>query len=326
MKNNNRTIPSLLIENLDILFGFFWAVSMVISLVEVYVYQGVIIKHTGLDPRIVYGLTLLIGLFYRFFSVKVEGRIVPVLSKVNYLGIIISVSALIVLNIIEEIQYPNYVFTKIHIHPAGLIIPFVILLTAQLILLPADRAEKITWYLFRPKLIVTILVTLIIVSNIYKLGNLLADDFVYIFKKPFAQHDEKMIKKLGDNFYKFTNFIIDNTPAESTILIPPQGFPWPRTGNLAYFRYFLYPRTLINGKEYESGVNIYKENVDYVLLAWGETTATEYGFTHGWPKFDVDSEEILVFKKNEEVEVIEEKYKYEDFSNLPVWGLIKVKK
>lgn len=323
--DSSRKILSLLIENKDIIFGLLWITSVFISFIEVYFYQGVILKHLSLDPRWVYGLTLLVGIAIKFSSIKTKSKIVPRLSKINFAGLIVVALALITLNIVEEIQYPNYVFTTLHLHPKGLIIPFIILLVTQLVLLPLDRAEKAIWFLFRPKQLVFALIAFIILSNFVKLYNLEIKDLLYIFKRPLANYDEKMSEKLGDNFYKFTNFVIDNSPEQSIILIPPQGFPWPRTGNLAYFRYFLYPRTLINGKEYEPGIDLKRENIDYVLLDWGETPTTEYGFTHGWPKFDIVSEKIILYNKDVDVEVIEAEYKYEDYKDLPAWGLIKIK-
>jgi hypothetical protein len=126
--------------------------------------------------------------------------------------------------------------------------------------------------------------------------------------------------------YNFAIFIKNNTPESSAILIPPQGFPWDKTGNIVYFRYFLYPRKLINGGEKDPGVNI--NNVDYVLIDYGETNIFQYGFTNIWPKFNVDSEYIIYWNPFDgTVKKIEnKKYVYDPDNKTDVWGIIKVKK
>jgi hypothetical protein len=57
-------------------------------------------------------------------------------------------------------------------------------------------------------------------------------------------------------------------------------------------RYFLYPRVLVSGKEYEPSIDI--NQFDYVLIVWRETHTTSGVYSHGWPKFDVPTEYIVV--------------------------------
>lgn len=145
----------------------------------------------------------------------------------------------------------------------------------------------------------------------------------------FLSKDDKLRLKTSGFVYDYAEFVKKKTPEDAVILVPPQGFPWPMTGNVAYFRYFLYPRRLINGDEKETKVDLKKEGVKYVLLAWGETDATEYDYTHGWPKFFLPAKRIIYKKNlyqaiNYEVEIVEKDYDPNDSVNVKNWGIIEL--
>jgi hypothetical protein len=133
-----------------------------------------------------------------------------------------------------------------------------------------------------------------------------------------------MREAIGEDFYNFTQFINKNTPESATVLIPPRGFPWPQTGNVGYIRYFIYPREIAKGKEYEPAHDYESKRIDYVLIAWGETPTTSHGFTHGWPKFDVEAEYILYLNKDGGVTKKPGNYVYDEHKNNKYWGLIKI--
>lgn len=166
------------------------------------------------------------------------------------------------------------------------------------------------------------------------LGQYVVKDFNIVkYNRPFfvlknidLNYDKKMEMVMGNIQYDFAIFVKDNTSPDSVILIPPQGFPWDKTGNIAYFRYFLYPRKLINGNEKDPNVNI--RNVDYVLIDYGEESRLQYGFTNIWPKFNVDGEYIIYWNPFDgTVKKIENgRYVYDPYNKIDVWGIIKVRK
>lgn len=138
-----------------------------------------------------------------------------------------------------------------------------------------------------------------------------------------ATYDRKMEESLGKTFFDYVVFVKKNTPEGARILIPPySAFPWPQTGNFAYMRYFLYPRELVSGEEYKPAQNL--ENFDYVLIAWGETPTTSGSFTHGWPKFDVNSKEITLLTANGNIIKMNSNYIYSKLKGRELWGLIKI--
>ena len=145
----------------------------------------------------------------------------------------------------------------------------------------------------------------------------------------FLTKEEKFCLRIGGFICSYVEFIKQQTPEDAIILVPPQGFPWPMTGNVAYFRYFLYPRYLVNGGEKKAKIDLKEEGIEYVLLAWGETEGTEYDYTHGWPKFSLPAKRIIYKKDlkdqyNYEGRVVEKDYDPLDPVNFENWGLIEL--
>lgn len=138
----------------------------------------------------------------------------------------------------------------------------------------------------------------------------------------------KLRQRIGPEVYDYYEFVKNNTPEDARILIPPQGLPWPRIGNSAYSRYFLYPRYLVSGKEKEPGIDLKKENMQYVMVSWGEVNLFQYGYTHGWPKFGIPAKMIIWERYSQRTQKHDIDISYKDFSpsdlNPDWWGLIKV--
>lgn len=148
----------------------------------------------------------------------------------------------------------------------------------------------------------------------------------FMLKNVNLGYDKKMEMAVGKVPYDFAMFIKDNTSPHSNILIPPQGFPWPKTGNVGYLRYFLYPRNLINGNEKDLNVNI--KDIDYVLIDYGEESRLQYGFTNIWPKFNVNGEYIIYWDPLDGTvqKVDNGKYVYNPDNKMEEWGIIKIRK
>jgi hypothetical protein len=180
-------------------------------------------------------------------------------------------------------------------------------------------------------IISVLLITLLLGSNLVRINQEIRKG-LRIFKSEryllTVNSEEKMRYKLGFKVLDYYEFIKRETPPDAKILIPPQGYPWPMTGNAAYSRYFLYPRYLISGKEKEAGIDLKKEKISYVLVIWGESNVLEYDFTHGWPKFSVPAKQIIYKKPgdeqfNYEKIILKEDFNPKDIKN-DLWGLIEV--
>lgn len=312
-------------RKINIAFWFFWGVSMVLSLTEAVTYSGFIVKHTKLNlfevliPMVFIGLGLLVLSFVRKNKKPQKNyKIITIFS--GFLLILY-----VVLKVAERITYANFVFSKLHVQPSNLLWPFLISFFAFIVM----RLPQIIINFKRLSVIQSVLTTfviLIIGFNIYKTYKTEWWAFQFIITHPMATYEDKMKRAVGSTFYDFTQFINAYTPDNSLILLPPQAFPWPQSGNGAYMRYFVYPRGIGNGDEYLPGKGNNLNNYDYVLLAWGETSTTQGVYTHGWPKFDVPAEKIIFMNKDGFYGgEIKGDYHYKDYNGKEVWGVIKIR-
>lgn len=300
---NNKNIFSLINSFLITLFA--------LSIVETFTYSGFIAKH--FDVKVGLGIILLFVVAFvvlrRFFKSTLFGKFILFST---YLFTFIYV----VFDTLERVTYLNFVFSRFHLHVHLLLLSATLL--SIIFLINSDR-KKVNTYVF------TVLVVILIQYLVTDIVVIAKSNIGFMLKNPKATYDQKMEVVIEKKPYNYALFIKNNTPENAKILIPPQGYPWPQTGNKAYFRYFIYPRTLINGNEKDANVDI--KEVDYVLIAYGETTISEYGFTNVWPKFDVKGEYILYWDPETGEITKEEKgiYKYNENDKTEKWGIIKIK-
>ena len=320
-----KKLSPRLIKYILYLLPLGWLLATAISLLEAYYYPGVLLKHLWVNPLVVYlgyGILGLIGLYGK------EWKYIPLrlFQKTNYFAIIIFGLGYSIFYLLETINYHNYVFSTFHIHPLQLATPlflsiysFIICSKNTLMLIAKNREILFKWFPF------VVIVLWIVFKNFTDSGSYAAREIIFMLKNPKASYDQKMELKIGKQFYNYVLFVKNNTPEDSTILIPP--FPvwqWAQTGNIPYMTYFLYPRTLLNGKEYTPGYDLKKDDVDFVLVAWGELAAPP-GSLSGWPKFDVSAEKIIYIDDAGNIREEKGDYKYKELENREAWGVVKVK-
>lgn len=313
------------------LFPFLWLSALVVSLVETYFYQGVVLKHTSFNPAYLYMVFAAIGLFSFFARGSKEGVFLNFFRRPSLLATLLFGVGFTAFNLLDTFKYSNFVFSTYHVQPEGLITSFVLSLYMYIV---SSRNIIFVGYkniksFSRLKYLVMAILLWILTQNIYRLSLDSARDLAFMIKNPNASYDQKMEEKLGKLFYNYALFIKANTPENAKILLPPfPAYPWPQTGNYAYIRYFLYPRTVLNGNEYNAGHDLVGEGIDYVLIAWGETESTSGGYSHGWPKFNVKAEKITYMVNDGDKRRIEKSgdYIYDNVKNTELWGVIKVKK
>ena len=243
---------------------------------------------------------------------------------------------------LETNNYHNYVFSKFHINIdlllrgvifLGLIEMFKVIKKAKessIYLQPLEfiKYKNILRFFKTGKIYSTLFLfssLFLLINNLAKVGRLLLKDSLYIVSNPLTTYEEKMRHRVGVKFYDYTQFVKDNTLEDAVILIPPQGYPWPQTGNKFYLRYFLYPRTLVNGEEFKPNADLESGEVDFVLVVWGESNASQYGYTNGWPKFSVKASKSLYWKEDGSIVETKQDYDFND-SDFNDWGLIEIKK
>lgn len=303
---------------LEVIFLVLWLVTLFISLIEVVTYSGFFQKRVFfLNPHLLLIVVLGFALFFKF-NKRTRDFYNTAVFKVNFLLMLILAGSYLIFNIMERKHFPNYVFSKFHLHPSGIILP---LLLSLILFFVSSRLG-----LFERN-ILNIFIPFLLLANLSRIDfTRIIADLKFIFFNRNLETTEKMKIKVGSFIYDYSQFIKNNTPENATILVPPQNNPWPQTGNVGYFRYFLYPRRLINGQEFDPGIDLRENKIDYVLIAWGESKI-EGSHKHGWPKFDLEAEKIIYYyPDSRRQKSFYEDYTYKDSAGSNVWGIIQIKK
>jgi hypothetical protein len=248
------------------------------------------------------------------------------IRKIDKLALVISIlliSFYVLLKVVNRLAYPDFVFSKLHIQPNSLMWPALIsILLAAILWVPRIDIKK----LLNIRFTFLVFASLMIAFNFIRIYKSQWEKLQFIIAHPLATYDDKMRETTGSIFYNYTLFINKYTPEKSFLLAPPQSFPWPGSGNVAYFRYFVYPRNLSNGEEFESPTKEVLKNIDYILLNWGETEQTQSVYTHEWPKFDVPAEKIIFMNEDGSFGgEVKGDFHYKDYKGKKVWGIIVVK-
>lgn len=249
-------------------------------------------------------------------TIKKSNKIITIFS-------IFIITLYVFLKIVNRLTYEGFVFNKFHVLPDNFLWPALIsILGIAVVWIPQVNFRK----LLKIQSIIIVFALLIITQNLYHIYKSKWENFQYIVAHPYATYGDKMRRGVGSIFYNYTLFIDKYTSENSILLIPPQGFPWPQTGNASMLRYFVYPRKISNGKEFDPPSKDILKDIDYVLLNWGESDETEGAYTHDWPKFDVEAEEIIFMNKDGSFGgEVKGDYHYKDYKGKQVWGLIVVK-
>ena len=145
---------------------------------------------------------------------------------------------------------------------------------------------------------------------------------LYAFEIPFEERWEPL---MGGRYSfgwidTYSKFINSKVPREATLLIPNQTGPWEMEGNRWYYRWFVYPRDLVQMLDQPE---IPKE-ANYALITYGV-----FGYHKNvFPNFKIPKEKIdkiiLVDQKTLEEAILPAEAFYPDnYQNK--WGVIKFK-
>ncbi len=311
-------------------------------LIESLTYRGFVKKFLVLDITFLIFCTVLSGFLLLlesyFFNKQPKGNLVVFVLKFNHLLFLPLCVSYYILVAVEAENYPNFVYSTFHLLPDNLaplvLLSAYLLIINKFIVRPIKINPKTVWEkinFWNVVLAISLLFFFLflakdILFTVRSSAKTISESIGYINKSK----EEKMRDRFGV-VYDFARFIRENTPENSYILIPPQEYPWPMTGNVLFFRYFLYPRRLINGGTYEVGVDIVNEKIDYILIAKGELKLDCCGFDYGWPKFKFSGEKIILVDTYDEkgkatTEEMPGEYDPKTFSDTSGWGLIKIRK
>lgn len=225
----------------------------------------------------------------------------------------------------------NYVFSTYHIHVSQFKLVLIYSIAIFTLSIVNTNRKKIIKFIANElkmgenaviRQLIFVLILIFILKNTFSILENISENFSHIIVSPFATFEEKQKWKIGEiDYYKF---IVNNTPQDSTILVPPQTSPWLTVGNVGYIRYFLYPRNIVSGKIENNSF----ENIDYVLIAKGTWPASNENL-YGWPKQRISAEKIIFFNMEKNTtEFLDSPYfdLNNDLSYKYRWGLIKLYK
>lgn len=307
-----------------ILFVSLFGISIFFSFVELYKYPGFAAKHFTISLNILIILTVISGSLTKVLESNKKVALIDtvytytinIAARLFLPIILVSLTA----GIIESINYSNFIFSKLHIHPGA----FYPLFSLTLLALFLKTSFK-TFFKSNQKY-KSMLILLIIVIGFSWLYKNLCDDLGYviyqikpILKEPGATYDLKM-RNRWNNFYDCMQLIKNNTEETASIIIPPGTFPWELEGNDYLVRYFLYPRKIQNVSS--NNLNSLK-NTEYILFAWGFLNNKER--TGGWPNFQVEAVKVTYLNDQSTVSYFDGNYDPNIFDQLRTCGIIKTK-
>ena len=234
----------------------------------------------------------------------------------------------IVLNILERLNYPNYVLANFDIYYQNLFPISVVGLISFCFYKWQDFAAFLSRYETKQQrdligegaaLGIVILLVFYLISSVYSIYSDAFSRDVYVFTHLQDNYDQKMHYN-WNFFYDYMRFVKEQTPQNAIVVIPPTQDAWLSSGNDVLVRYFLYPRKIIQGQL----DSLPKQKYNYLLLDKGEWNVADD--LYGWPRVAVDSEEIIYFDQStEKVSQYFGNYNPNVNDNKMKWGVIKVK-
>lgn len=314
----NKRYLNILTKFNPVAFPFMVLLGYGFTFIETYSYLGFLSKYILVDSR----FFLVLAIVSAFLLV---GRKINLTSslilKINNIFLPLFTILYIVMQTLEVLHFRNYTFSKYHLQPAN----FFYIVIFSFILFIVSRLIKEGKFIYELSIVRVIIFFVVAYAFLVGLADTLNEAIytdTYILLHANASYDFKMRERWGI-YYSYIKFVKENTPESALILVPPQTSPWGETGNIALDRYFLYPRTLANGR-LDNYTNM--SDYDYVMISWGE----EEGFDkdkYGWPKYPVNAEYIIYFDGDTGSKtIVKENYNPEISKAQGGWGIIKVKK
>lgn len=277
-----------------------------IAAAEAVSYFGLIKNHLGYSANIFFFIGFIAATISRLPLKKRHKLWILILN-------LVLTTLYLVLNAVENITFPNYIYSNFHINLPGLKVFNLLLVLYSVLILQA--AQK---YLKKISIALLIAYTSLTISDEFgrSIAFLIKQTRVWI-NNPSATYEQKMIKSYG-GFYPAMMLVRQLTPEKSIILIPPQANPWEVEGNAPMVSYFLYPRQVINFDNYQ----FQHELPEYALIAHGSWAKTG-NYDYGWPKIKINANKIWNFDINNLTTTEFEQDYLPDLAKWE-WGLIEV--
>jgi len=290
-------------------FLVFTALILLPPITEIFTYHGFIKKHLFIDAGyiVTFGLFLLIIVYKKYIGVFDKGYYF-------YAGSFITLAIFLISAVLEEYNYPNYVFTKFHINYKNAPLLVAALFTGGFVNSAVKYLSKIVKKNPSIFLIISFLSAVFIFKQAKYISVSVMRIFPLIIAKPGLSYSEKLYY-FWDNPVKYLDYVSILTNENASIYLPTSTSAQEITGNIGLVRYFLYPRKL----------NLYdpEKSVDgYVIASPGNELGD--GNFNNWPDFDIECEFFyLIDLKNQSVNFVKSEFSSGLISG-DTWALIKI--
>lgn len=281
-------------------------------------YIGVLKKYLFVNTHTLIGISILVFMLIRR-SLSTKQTVLA--NNLCMFLIVFNATIYLISSYLNSYFYPNYVFAKFHIIPAG-ILNIVIFLVLILIITKFEIYIKKKLYVDKINLFVILLLVIYTTSNISLTFNRIINNHLFMATHVDYTYEMKM-REIWGSYFTYINFVKTNTENNSTILIPPQEFPWLFEGNGALNNYFLFPRKLVSSSMDIEDNDINK--ADYIVISKGFSSSNDQDYS-SWPKQDIDAKElILIDLSSNTVSTHLMNYSVDNVEDTTGWGLIKLK-
>lgn len=325
----------------SLLFPFLSTICIAGCIAEVYSYSGFFQKYFYFPIQALLAFLIIVAIIaVPFNRLKQKGLTytqVYILTAITSLLLPLTIFTYYSLASIEGNNYPNYIYTKYHISintiPQLILCEITIFITGFLSIIPSKLLDKLTKLVASNNDVGTeshidnFIKLVVAIIGIWIFSKYVLNTYLITLKvnKNFPSfygytYDMKMREYWG-SIYDYFLFVKNNTPEDSTILIPPQQAPWQTEGNAGLVRYFLYPRKVINGEL--SNLDI--SNVDYILIAWGSWGSNDPSIM-GWPKVNIEADRIVIWEPKSNQQTSSDQKIFKPDNSSETWGIIKPKK
>lgn len=126
----------------------------------------------------------------------------------------------------------------------------------------------------------------------------------------------------GGWIWEYAKFINKNTNEHETIFVPPQNDIWAQEGNIHYFRWFLYPRNLVQSIDVTADIPL---TADYILISRGGWLGGKPGWPKKMPKVECVETIHIINRKTLVAETVST-VDIDKNLNQDIWGIIKLKR
>lgn len=250
-------------------------------------------------------------------------RVTQIFQKILIAFLPITIFCYLLLSFWDRNNHPNFVLSTFHIHLSGF--EHILLVQGFFGLLLFFRMPIPSKKIPQTRLILTfgfigfLAITHLIWQNFKLLTQMAIDSYAFMIKYPFATYDEKLSKVVP--IYPFYKFVVEHTPENAVIALPPFREPWTYTSNAGFTRYFLYPRKVQNAS---STADLLSDRFTHALIAYD--TPNEPYEEYRWPQSEVMGKSIMYydFSSDTSSKSAANIYKVHPSSGSEIWGLIEL--